>query len=679
LWVQIHAGAETVAVDTLVLEVTVDRGAGDELIRWSTRPLADADIEVRLAGQPEYMVEAGLWLWQNKTSSGTGDAELINADGGLDWMIDAAVRDKPARLLVGNEGDFLASFTEVADLVVDYIGSGQLSRLRVKFVAPDIALAASLQSDFYTDAAPIPALEGRPVPLGLGQVYQAPAVLVDDAPIDYDLNVVTPAVIQQVASNGNPALSSQWSYRERGFRFNITPAGKITADFAAVQKQSGFTTGDFPAAYPSGHLNSAQNSDFTSWTGSSPNQKPVGWTLANDTGGSPTKLIRRYLTTSSLEVINDDTGFSGIALTAPRLCRNIGLVPGKWYGLRLERLTVAGWTNSLGFLGVGTNVAGTESTGGTIALPGYPSSDFTAQAIGPVPNSQVVYFRAAGPVLKVFFGGGIFTAIDTEIRVNYLRVYDVVAAQTSLEVIIPYVLGVAGWTGGINQAELDALSTAIGPHVLGDWFAGRVSVDAVLTRLLAPFCAWYYVDAAGTMRFGRLIDPADIPGSPVLNITEQMILAGTSPQITDDLMPGLSDTYGGQRNHHPISQEVAAGAVADLQERERIAADFRIIARGDGTDLDPFYSWAHDRCVVPTTLQDAVSIPRERDRTTALAGKRRQWCTLTALVPEQIDLQPGQKIRVTWPGKGLDAGADFVLISRGRQHLGNRLTLKLWR
>jgi len=279
----------------------------------------------------------------------------------------------------------------------------------------------------------------------------------------------------------------------------------------------------------------------------------------------------------------------------------------------------------------------------------------------------------------VIFGGPLFTGTDTQWTLNSVRYWPVETGLTDLADLVPYVLDLAGWTGGIDQAGLDALSTAIGPHELGDYLTQTVDTADILDRLLAPFLGYWYVDETETIRFGRLVDPSTISGDPVLEITGSMIQRGRNVTVADDYMRGLTDTYGGQENHRPIDQETSAGAVATMNEQEVAAADFRVIARGDGTDLDPFYSWAHDRCIFNSRLQDETSIVRERDRTAAIAGQRRQFVTIPAVVPRQVAIKPGDKIRLTVPEYGFGAGVDLVVVGARRRYLGRLFDLLAWR
>jgi hypothetical protein len=654
--------------DTAVLEMTVDRGAGDETVRFSNRPVSGAvDVLPRLAGAPEYSVEVGLWLWSQRSRSGFADAELINADGAIDWLIDAEVRDKPAVLLLGRAGDPLAAFETRATLSIDFVGGTSQRRIRVVFAAPDIALESTLQSDFYLAGAPNPRLEGLPVPISLGRVFQVPAVLYDEAPdIDYDCHVVMPAKIEEVASNGNPALTSQWEIRDRGFRMLVSPSGKITADLVGPQKASGHTTDDLPAGYPtSGHLNASANSDFTSWS----SNKPVGYTLANDNVASPEKKLDRYNLTNTLRVINRDSSINGIVSTAPRLARNLNLVTGRWYGLRIDYVTTAGWTNQIGFLNLATAAAGTESDNTSVASHLSQSG---------VTTDQLLFFQAAGPVLKIWFGGGAVTGIDTEIRIDSIRLWDVEAGQVELVDLVPWVLDQAGWSGGVDTAGLAALNTAIGPHELGLWLAQSARATDVLDRLLAPFLAWRYIDELGTMRFGRLVEPADIAGDPVIEIGPEQIRAGEAIRPEDDLMPGLTDVYGARRNQQTLDESATAGTLSSLQERADRAAEFRIVARGDEADLHPFYAWAHNRCIFDSALQDDTSAQRERERTAAIAASRRRFWRVPMLLPSPVVLRPGQKVRITWPGYGLEAGQDVVLIGWARSYLSSAIDLICW-
>ena len=48
------------------------------------------------------------------------------------------------------------------------------------------------------------------------------------------------------------------------------------------------------------------------------------------------------------------------------------------------------------------------------------------------------------------------------------------------------------------------------------------------------------------------------------------------------------------------------------------------------------------------------------------------------LLPSPLILRPGQKIRITWPGYGLEAGQDVVLIGWARSYLSSAIDLICW-
>jgi len=647
--------------------MTVDRGSGDEVVRFSNRPVAGSpEVSPRLAGDPQWAVEVGLWIWNSRTRSGFADAEIINADGGIDWLADAEVRDKPAWLLLGRASEGLGQFEVRAALTVDFVGSTAGRRFRVAFAAPDIQLDSTLQTAIYLPGAPNPRLEGLPVPISLGRVFQVPAVLYDEAPdIDYDCHVVMPARMDEVASAGNPALQSQWVLRERGFRLLVSPSGRVTADLSGPQKDAGHTSDDLPPGYPDdGHLNASANSDFDSWNGKS----PVGYSLANANVASPEKKLERYQLTNTLQAINRSSSLMDLLEGAPRMSIDLGLVQGRWYGARLDFVHTTGWTNQIGMLTLATGQAGSEADSSG-------ESHFFQTA---VTADQLVFFRASGPVLKVFFGGAAFSQVETEMRLDTLRVWDVEAAEVTLAGLVIWVLDQAGWTGGVDLGELDALDVAIGAHELGLWLSRPARTNDVLDRLLAPFLAWRYVDEQGTMRFGRLMAPEDIPGEPELEIGPERLRAGESVQPEDDLMPGLTDVFGAMRNQQPLAEAETAPVLDSLQERADRAAEFRFIARGDPSDLAPFYAWAHDRCVFDSGLQDETSAQQQRDRTAGLAATRRRFWRVPALMNTKTDLRPGQKILVRWPGFGLQAGREVALLGWSRSYLSQSIDLICW-
>lgn len=650
--------------DTAVLEIAYDAGAGEQTVRVSNRPVAGSPtIEVRLAGLPEYDVKIGLWIWSTRTKSAFADAEIINADGKLDWLLDADVRDRPAILYLGRTGEPFTSFVQRAKLVSDFVPPPTTSRrIRLAFKSPDIKLQKTFQTDFYEPGVAIPSLEGQPVPMMIGQVTQAPLVLVQEAPdAELDCHVMAPAVVDEVAASGNPAFESQYELRDRGIRMLVNTSGKLTIDASGIQKQSGHTTADLPAAFPDDYLNIDQNANFNEFDG----DKPTGYTLAFDDVASPEKKIERYFFEPRLRIVNRDSSLSGLLNAAPRMAIDLGLIPGRWYAIRLVPVDVAGWTNQVASLVIKTAAAGTEGDNTHVA---QHVNGVTMQGI------SIFYFQAGGPVLKVIFGGPLFTTVDTEIRLGNMRLWDVEASLVELKDLVPYALSQAAWDGGTDTAELDALSAEIGPHVMGDYLTETVRTDDLIDRMLATFLAWRYVDETGVLRFGRLMDPADIPGDPVLTIRPESIREGESVQVSDDLMPGLTDVFGGKKNQTRLDESTTNGVVSLKDSAER-AAEYRLTARGSAEELHPFYRWAHDRFVYDSGLQDETSLALARDRVVAQAAVMRRFWVVKLLRTQPGGILPGQKVRIIWPGYGAENGIDTQILGVKMSYLNHRIEL----
>lgn len=627
--------------DTLVLELTADRGAGDEIIRISNKAVSGStDIHPRLAGIPEYSYEVGLWIWQTQTVSGVGNAEIVNTDGWLDWLQDAIVRDKPARLLVGNSNQPFNTFTVEAQLVVDFLGTGQANRIIVVFASTDALLQQTWQSDFYLTGTPNARIIGQPVPVSLGHVYQVPAILETPNTLAYAVHTVAPAEVIEVQSNGNPALVSQWDAAGRGFEMSVTPSGRITAEVKGSAEQ-------VPAGFGSDIVGTPGQFKGTSGN-------PVGWTVV-ESGANTIGLVNNRLD----EVTSTTTPAS--------ITRNIGMTPAV-----LHRLDVQLFNGQFGSVRSSIKIVDTDGIDENIIQDWTPATGSALQIdFTPVYSQLRVLFR---------LNGGSFSSLQIDNLTVKPQLFTV-TPLLDLAGILPYVAEQAGWDpADIDTTGIAALSTAIGAHELGLWLDSTSIGTDILRQLTSPFLAWAFVDADSILRAGRLLDPADIPGDPVLEVTKYMIPEGEVPIIEDDLMPGLTDTYGGRRNWLPIPQESSAGAISsDMQKREDVAATFRFIETGDGTDIDPFYAWAHNRCIFASTLVDQASTQRERDRVASIASKRRQFARVPVLLTDDTQPIPGSKVRVTWPGKGLNAGADFVLIGFRRSYLGARAGLLLWR
>jgi len=625
--------------DNIILELTADRGSGDELVRFSVFPVAQStDVHPRLVGVPTYELQAGLWIWETTTSSGIGQAEVISADGVFDWLHTADVRDKPARLLAGPSTAPFGSYAVVAEPVVDFIGTGQNGRLIVVFAASDIKLQGTWQTDFYTDTTPNARIRGLPVPVTLGHCWQVPAVLETPNDLEYAVHTEAPYEVIEVQSNGNPATGAQWDPLGRGFEMLITPAGRITAEVkgSSISVSSGFGTDIVGSA-----------GQFTGSNGIN----PPGWTTV-DSGLNTIELQSNQL--------DNVTGTT----TPATITRNIGMSAGT-----LHRLNVDLFNGSFG----------TRSEIKIVDTDGASEHIIYDWAVPSGSSLQVDFTPTYAQIRVLFRRQSGFNSI----RIDNLTVRPQTVMQTfigDLDGLIPYVAEQAGWdVADIDTTGLAALDTAVGSHELGMWLDATTTGNDIIRQLLGQFLATKYIDEAGVMRFARLVDPGDIGGSPVLEITPEQIPAGETVTVEDDLMPGLTDTFGGRRNWLPIPTESSAGAIAsDMQKREDVAAEHRFVVTG-ANSLHPFYAWAEKRCIFPTTVVDETSLQALADHVTDIASVRRQFIRVPMLTSDLPDLRPFQKVNVTWPGKGLQSGVDTALVGVTRRLIGPRVDLLLWR
>jgi len=908
----VEAGAIVADSKTIVIKFEAIIAGVSSTFYYSTKPVHDDGglvIRSRMTDEPEFNKSVGLWLWGTRSESGVADVELANADGALDQLVEADVRDQTAEILSGVDGEDFSTYTKIATLIIDRIITTANDQIRVVFLSPQTALAQTLQKGFWTASVPNDSLVGRPIPYAWGLIYQAPSDAFD--PLNLKFATVHlrggPAEILDVSSNGAPALVSQYSVSEYGFTMTITPAGKVTSSFYANQKQTGITTSDLPSGYPnSGEINNGQNEDFTAYTGT----KPSGYTLSNDAVvGPPETDIRRNGLNSSLRVVNEGTGFSSFISNAPTLARDIGMIKGRRYGARLEFVTIGGLSNSLrSFVCATLNPADMGKNASGLLYPDEYTN--AAQIVFPTVagtgDDLVWFFEAGGSAIELYFGGDFFGAgIDTGIGVQSLRIWDVITGEAlTVDDAVPFLTSNLENAPTLNSSDLTALSNSIGDHTLGNFYSRQVTADRAILDALNPFLAWYYFDQSGEMRFGRLFDPdppapvapewvtadqksqnsnntsgpfvIDRPdnceegdllvfiksastesgalsdgglapvgfvlqeqnpdpagssgdpcievwtkaiedlenepesyvydprgseqrhqaligrvinwnrvgdsnsnyftstsnpaapsvtvekapallicaatdrgrdfatsapsgmdelvfgerfttfdnlsvaveeissagatgsrtfnlgtgekatlsiviestgGSPItppavsFTITENNIPQGFEPRIRPDLMPGLSDTFGGRKNHQPITEAAADAATAsDIKEKSDAAAPFRFVSRGFDSDLDPFYSWAHDRCIVETTIQDQAALDNARDYVAKhIANRRRFFCEVSVLIDPNDIIDPGDVVEVTYPRFGLDAGVKFIVIGVRRRYNGRRADLILWR
>lgn len=164
-----------------------------------------------------------------------------------------------------------------------------------------------------------------------------------------------------------------------------------------------------------------------------------------------------------------------------------------------------------------------------------------------------------------------------------------------------------------------------------------------------------------------------------LEINETNMIRGKEPRVRPDLMPGLSDSFGAKKNFYPID-EAAADAGTTIEERSVLAADYRVVSRGEDGDLDDFYSWAHDQRVVDTSIQTESAVDSARQYLVEkVANRRRYFIEVSAFIDRDQDLNPGDYVFLTFDGYDLEKGRTCLVVEVSRRYRGTRADLVLWR
>ena len=107
-----------------------------------------------------------------RTFQGVGSVELINTDGGLDWMLALQLRDRVARVWLGNEDTPIASLTLCARAIVERVDAAGEQAIRVVLADASRELGVPVQEATFATGP----LAGQPVPITVGYCLSIPAV-----------------------------------------------------------------------------------------------------------------------------------------------------------------------------------------------------------------------------------------------------------------------------------------------------------------------------------------------------------------------------------------------------------------------------------------------------------------------------------------------------------------------
>jgi hypothetical protein len=300
--------------------------------------------------------------------------------------------------------------------------------------------------------------------------------------------------------------------------------------------------------------------------------------------------------------------------------------------------------------------------------------DITSRCVQWPASAPYKGFRVTGmaPVGQVTIdaSGNASTTVQTIVENAWARMpADKIDPMPTIELQPGGVAGLAAWAGIYIREPRTILQVM------------REAMDSV--------CGWVCPTRDGTkLRLARVREPAGEATS--LTLSRANVVGELGIEL--DTARYLTTRLAGRRNYTPHNHSEIAASISDPASSNYNAArvaelitDWRIIREGEpiiipGSPLSDAYAQARNAAHRGTLLQQEIHIKAEANRVCSLWYPTRHFIRLTALL-DAIDadiLEPGDFVRLVWPSFGLDAGANFMVVSLRARFFSRRVDLTLW-
>jgi len=639
---------------------------------------ASTYYDARIAGDTdvEFVREMGLSAWDASAGARGGELSVINRDGGIDEWLAWEWRDAPYRLYSGYEGDARSAFTLWSAGVCDRIDGIDNRRMRIVLASPLTRLDVPVQNTLWPDDAANAALRGKPLPLVLGQPRWCEPQRVNTTPSTRDFRVHDGRPVP----NYGEAIDSIAEAFDKGDRF-AGPADPYTAHNPITLANGGnFTTWASDGTYsmPSGftrltgftatdrfqqgatgtlqmlstgqlttaiyHSASALNAGYRYTLAFTVTAVPKGGniTFRVDAGGAAAgtrrDLVVPIATTGAKTAILDmpTAGAAQLQVLLGSTELNASID-----NFTVSSVQIVDWTN---YNDGGGNLIG-------LTLANQPEGKVTCHPVGP---------RFVAP------GGAVVERASALLQ--YLR------ARASYDRAISF-----SWDATNSPA---ALETAIAAR-LATYLTAPVTYAALLRQIMDSLLGGAWVTRAGALAVARWSEPD--PSAIVLTLSDTNIAGDIA--ITLDQAKGLRRRVSGRRNHAVHGDGDIADSVSP-ELRAELTSEWGSTANGAqaaeaGTDLplSAAYLAAQDRDPLQTLLQEDVDIQTLANALCTLWRPTRYFYDLSAVLDADAAdaLEPGQTVRLVWPGiAGLAGGIPLRVVRARTRFWSRRVDLRLW-
>jgi hypothetical protein len=196
-------------------------------------PAAGVVAQARIARRVSFERRASTAFWGGgRAFQGVGSVELINTDGGLDYLLGVQLRRRVVRVWLGTEDTPVSALVLCARAIIERVETVGESAFRLILADASQELETPLQTETFT-AGP---LEGLPLPVTLGICYSVPALQAEAPLLRYTLHDATGlgGMIAVTDSGVTLTQTTQWDdYNTAptfGFILNQSTAGQILGD-----------------------------------------------------------------------------------------------------------------------------------------------------------------------------------------------------------------------------------------------------------------------------------------------------------------------------------------------------------------------------------------------------------------------------------------------------------------
>ena len=293
--------------------------------------------------------------------------------------------------------------------------------------------------------------------------------------------------------------------------------------------------------------------------------------------------------------------------------------------------------------------------------------------------ASLAELQAAAPAAggwRAWLGGGLVRLGSSAERVT-CDVLEGAPLERSAAHLIARIATAVG-VASISAADLAALAGAA-PGEVGLWVDAELSALAAIDRIAASAGGWVGIDAAGTLRMGRLDAPT---GAPVAVLLPHLVRSVRLLQSRDagGGLPLRRMVVRYAKNWTVQSGADVAGVVSAerrswLEQPDRIAA----------WDAPAAVLTLHPRAVDDerdTLLVDATAAAAEAARLGALYGVARQMFRVVISRPGMHQRMPGivigAVVRLVHARYGLGAGRDLRVIGIESRAAADEIILDLW-